>query len=126
MRRRIIATGALVMILLFGAVAGAHHRSYWGRATYYASRYVGQTMACGGTYRHHKMVAAADKKLNLPCGKRVRVKNRGNGKTVIVKIKDRCSCDGRVIIDVSRRAARKLGFVRAGVAKVKVTRLHDG
>jgi rare lipoprotein A len=73
------------------------------------------------------MVAAHRK---LPCGTRLRVKNLRNGRVVRVTVRDRGPYGSRAYrrthkLDVSRRAAKRLRFLRAGTARVKVTVLHD-
>jgi rare lipoprotein A len=110
----------LAAIVTVNLAAVAESRPLWGRATYYASRYQGRTMACGGVYRHRKLVAAVDRKINIPCGKTLRVKNRSNGRVVRVKVRDRCACYGRTIIDLSRSAARRLGYIQGGWTRVRV------
>ncbi len=101
----------------------AHHRVYLGKARYYSNELSGEGMACGEKYRPWKMVAAHR---NLPCGKRIRVKNRRNGRSVTLTVEDRGPYgDKDFIVDVSRRAARRLGFISAGIARVRVTVLHD-
>jgi len=113
----------LVLGLMAASVAFAHHRVLRGKAYYYANKYVGQTMACGGTYRHDKMVAAHR---TLPCGTRLRVRNVRNGRRVTVTVKDRGPYgDEDFILDLSRGAARKLHFVRAGTARVRAVVLHN-
>jgi rare lipoprotein A len=50
----------------------------------------------------------------------VRVTNLENGRSIIVRVNDRGPfVEGRMI-DLSAGAARKLGFYKAGTAKVKV------
>lgn len=80
-------------------------------------------MACGGTYRHRKMVAAHR---SLACGTRVKITNRSTGKMVKVTVRDRGPYgDKKLKFDVSRRAAKRLGMVRAGRAPIKAVVLHD-
>ena len=56
----------------------------------------------------------------LPFGTRVRVHNLRNARTVEVEITDRGPfVEGR-LIDLSRAAARVLGFQRAGLARVRL------
>jgi rare lipoprotein A len=50
----------------------------------------------------------------------VRVTNLENGKSVVVTVNDRMRRKNPVVIDVSRRAAQELGFVRAGKILVKL------
>ncbi len=117
---------ALVVVaaaVLFGAPgAVAHHRSFTGETLYYSDEYDGSAMACGGVYRPWKMVAAHR---TLPCGKKLRVRNLANGKVVTVTVRDRGPFETAAKLDVSKRAARGLGFLRAGTARVKVRILHD-
>lgn len=106
-----------------GAPAVAHDRVWKGEAIYYSDEFAGETMACGGKYRPRKMVAAHRK---LPCGTTIRVKNRANGRVVRLTVKDRGPFgDKETIVDVSRRAARKLRFFDDGRTKVRLTVVHD-
>jgi len=74
-----------------------------------------QRVACRGApiFDPEKLTAAHR---TLPCGTRVEVRHKG--KAVIVTVTDRGPARRDRVIDVSRRAARELGFERAGVAKV--------
>lgn len=119
---RTVAIAACVALLSL-SWATAHHRVYLGKAHYYSNEFSGEGMACGEKYRPWKMIAAHR---NLPCGKRIRVKNRKNGRSVTLTVEDRGPYgDKDFIVDVSRRAARRLGFISAGIARVRVTVLHD-
>lgn len=105
------------------APATAHDRVWKGEAIYYSDAFAGETMACGGKYRPRKMVAAHRK---LPCGTSIRVKNRANGRVVVLTVKDRGPYgDKGTIVDVSRRAARKLRFFDDGRTKVRLSVVHD-
>lgn len=119
---RVLVSTAVVAAAL-GAPAVAHDRVWKGEAIYYSDAFAGETMACGGKYRPRKMVAAHRK---LPCGTTIRVKNRANGRVVRLTVKDRGPYgDKGTIVDVSRRAARKLRFFDEGRAKVRLTVVHD-
>jgi rare lipoprotein A len=61
----------------------------------------------------------------LPFGTRVRVTNLENGRHVVVRINDRGPFRKGRVIDVSYAAARKLGLVHSGVAKVRVEVLGE-
>ena len=50
----------------------------------------------------------------------VRVVDVNSGKSVVVKINDRGVLDADRVIDLSSAAARNLGILRAGVAKVRL------
>ena len=124
MSKSLGVVAVLAAIVIVNLTAVAQSRPLWGRATYYAGRYQGRTMACGGAYQHRKLVAAVDRNIKIPCGKKLRVKNRANGRAVTVRVKDRCACYGRTIIDLSRRAARRLGYIQGGWTRVRVTVLR--
>ncbi|MDQ3645902.1 MAG: septal ring lytic transglycosylase RlpA family protein [Actinomycetota bacterium] len=115
----------IAALLVVGSVAGAvaQHRVIRGKAHYYSDALSGNAMACGGTYEPWKMVAAHR---TLPCGTRLRVKNRANGKVVTVTVRDRGPFgDDAYVLDVSRRAAKLLGFYSAGSARIRAAVLHD-
>ena len=50
----------------------------------------------------------------------MKVTNLDNGKSAVVTINDRMKKSNSAVIDVSRKAANELGFVKAGKAKVKL------
>lgn len=87
-----------------------------GRADYYVFRGNGQRTASGETAATGQYTAAHR---SYPFGTRLRVTNLANGKSVIVRVNDRGAFGGR-IISVSEPAARELGFVRAGSARVRL------
>jgi len=58
----------------------------------------------------------------LPFGTRVRVVNLANDRAVIVRITDRGPHDGRAI-DLSEAAAREIGMIASGTARVRIERL---
>lgn len=108
--------------LFFAAPAVlAHHRVIKGRALYYSDQYAGDPMACGPKYQPWKMVAAHR---TLPCGTELRVRNRANGNVVTVTVQDRGPYTDGYVLDVSKRAARKLAFITAGSARVRVVVKH--
>jgi len=111
----------LVGLLFASSAVFAHHRVIRGRALYYSDEYAGDAMACGPEYQPWKMVAAHR---TLPCGTKLRVRNRANGNTVTVTVQDRGPYTDGYVIDVSRRAARKLGFIAAGSTRVRAVVKH--
>lgn len=82
-------------------------------ATFYGSGYQGRRTASGARFSQHQPVAAHP---SLPIGTRVRVTNRNNGKSVIVRIVDRCRCS----IDLSQAAFRQIGSLSKGRVPVKI------
>jgi rare lipoprotein A len=88
-----------------------------GLAVYYSDYFHGRPVASGETYDKDALTAAHN---GLPYGTKVKVTNLANDKSVVVKINDRMRSRTKVLIDVSRRAAEELGFIREGRAKVRV------
>lgn len=85
-----------------------------GMASYYG--YNGRT-ANGERHTGQAMTAAHR---NLPFNTRVRVTNKANGRSVVVRINDRGPFIRGRIIDVSTAAADQLGFRKRGVARVEI------
>ncbi len=56
----------------------------------------------------------------LPLGTYLEVENQANGRKVVVKVNDRGPFAKGRILDLSRQAAKDLGFANAGVAKVRI------
>ena len=102
-----------------GCQGAPDHREA-GMASWYGKRFQGRPTASGKAFDMYAMTAAHR---TLPLGSKIRVTNRSNGKAVLLTVNDRGPyIDGRVL-DVSYAAARELGFVRKGLAKVRVETL---
>jgi rare lipoprotein A len=93
-----------------------------GVASYYAKKFHGRPTTSGERYHPEKMTAAHQ---SLPLGTKVLVRNLANDKEVTVVINDRCRKKGFPFIDLSRAAARKLGFLGQGKAKVAIIPLTE-
>jgi len=93
-----------------------------GVASYYGGKDKthGLPTATGDKFCMHSMTAA-HKTLPLPCV--VKVTNLSNGRSVILKVNDRGPFKKNRILDVSVGAAKKLGFYKQGLARVRVTAL---
>ena len=87
-----------------------------GRASYYGRGFAGRKTASGERFDPNAMTAASP---SLPFGTRVRV-SRANGRSVTVRINDRCGCPGGRIVDLSEGAARRLGMLKEGVVTVRM------
>lgn len=87
-----------------------------GKASYYAKRYNGRRTSSGAIENSHLLTAAHPA---LPFGTRLEVKNLANKKSVVVTVNDRCLKRGFEYIDLSREAARRLGFLGKGIARVQ-------
>jgi rare lipoprotein A len=117
-----VAVAATGLAIGCASAAGARRgggpvrRVQEGRASYYGRGFAGRKTASGERFDPNAMTAASP---SLPFGTRVRV-SRSNGKSVIVRINDRCGCPGGRIVDLSEGAARKLDMLKAGVVTVRV------
>ena len=88
-----------------------------GNASWYGSQFANRPTASGQLFDPEKLTAAHRK---LPLGSKVVVTNLHNGRSVMVTITDRGPyCDNRDI-DLSYRAARMLGMIQRGVARVRI------
>ncbi len=88
-----------------------------GKASYYADEFQGRRTANGEIFRQRKKTAAHR---TLPFGTKVTVKNLSNGRKVKVRINDRGPFVKGRMIDLSKKAAKKLHMVDAGVANVEI------
>ena len=93
-----------------------------GIASYYAKKFQGRKTTSGERY-HPEMMTAAHQ--SLPLGTKVLVRNLANDKEVTVVVNDRCRKKSTPFIDLSRAAARKLGFFGAGKANVAIIPLTE-
>lgn len=93
-----------------------------GIASYYAKRYNGRRTTSGTRYNPEKLTAAHPR---LPLGTRVKVVNLANDREVVVTVNDRCRRRKFPFIDLSRAAAKKLGFLGKGTARVRIIRLDE-
>jgi rare lipoprotein A len=110
-------TLTLLLLLSFNFLA-CRTVSETGKASYYADKYDGRKTSNGEVFRQRKLTAAHK---TLPFGTKVRVTNVNTGKSVKVRINDRGPfIEGR-IIDLSKRAAKKIDLTQSGVAPVKIT-----
>nr|WP_298415863.1 septal ring lytic transglycosylase RlpA family protein [uncultured Halomonas sp.] len=89
-----------------------------GQASYYSDIYQGRRTASGERYDRSAMTAAHP---ILPFGSRVAVTNLDNGREVVVRINDRGPFVRGRIIDLSYRAAERLGMIRSGVVPVRIS-----
>lgn len=91
-----------------------------GQASWYGNDFHGQETANGEVYDMTKLTAAHP---TLPMPTYARVVNLENGRSVVVRINDRGPFASNRVIDLSRKAANKLGFIGDGTAKVRVQNL---
>jgi rare lipoprotein A (peptidoglycan hydrolase) len=94
-----------------------------GMASYYGSEFHGRSTSSGETFDMHALTAAHQ---TLPLGTIIRVTHLGNHKSVVVKVNDRGPFVGDRILDLSYGAARQLGMIQEGVARVRIDILQLG
>src|SRR5947207_15696883 len=114
-------TGTLLLgaaaFLLAAALAQADPPLGTGSASWYGDEFADRPTASGERYDPDKLTGAHR---TLPLGTKVRVTNLINGRSVLVTINDRGPYMRRREIDLSYGAARVLGMVRRGVARVRI------
>ncbi|MDA0673871.1 MAG: septal ring lytic transglycosylase RlpA family protein [Cyanobacteria bacterium] len=83
-----------------------------GTASWYGPGFHGRKTANGERFNQYDLTAAHK---TLPFGTRLKVRNRLNGKTVVVRINDRGPYVGQRVLDLSKAAAQCLGAENLGV-----------
>ncbi len=91
-----------------------------GIASWYGKKFHGRPTSNGETYDMYAMTAAHK---TLPLGVEVRVVNKRNGKSIVVRINDRGPFIAGRIIDLSYTAAKELDVVEPGTAPVEIVAL---
>jgi rare lipoprotein A len=89
-----------------------------GVASWYGEPFHGRLTASGELYDMEGLTAAHR---TLPFGTTVLVENLDAGRNVTLRITDRGPFVGSRMLDVSRRAARELGMIGPGTARVRIT-----
>lgn len=92
-------------------------KTLFGQASFYSQKFEGRKTANGQIFNHKKFTAACN---SLPLGTFIKVTNLKNGKTVVVQTNDRLHVKTKRIIDLTMAGAKRLGFVAAGLARVKI------
>ncbi len=93
-----------------------------GVASWYGRQFHGRKTASGDTFDMNGLTAAHR---SLPLNCYIRVTNKSNGKSVVVKVNDRGPFQGNRVVDLSYGAAQLLGITNTGTAKVSIERV-DG
>ncbi|MEQ1637466.1 MAG: septal ring lytic transglycosylase RlpA family protein [Methylococcales bacterium] len=118
-----INTLLAVHLILFGSLCQAKMSQNdesiqdFGVATYYSDSYHGKRTASGEIYDKRKLTTVHT---TYPFGTVLRVTNLKNNRSVIVKVNDRAPLRNNHKLDLSRRAAVALDFIKAGRANVKI------
>lgn len=110
-RRSTFAVAATAAFALLGS-AQANAAPGCGHASWYALT----SKTASGERMNASLLTAAHR--SLPFGTKVKVTNKRNGKSVVVRINDRGPFIRGRVIDVSRAAAKNIGMVSSGTAQV--------
>ncbi|WP_105370401.1 septal ring lytic transglycosylase RlpA family protein [Neorhizobium huautlense] len=110
-RRSTFAVAATASFALLGS-AQANAAPGCGHASWYALT----SKTASGERMNASLLTAAHR--SLPFGTKVKVTNKRNGKSVVVRINDRGPFIRGRVIDVSKAAAKNIGMVSSGTAQV--------
>ena len=86
-------------------------------ASFYAEKFHGKRTSNGEIFNMNDLTCAHK---SLPFNTILKVTNLSNGKTVQVRVNDRGPFVAGREIDLSKAAAKKLGMINSGTAKVKI------
>lgn len=92
-----------------------------GAASWYGRQFHGRKTASGERFDMHAMTAAHR---TLPLNCYIRVTNKSNGKSIVVKVNDRGPFHGNRVLDLSYGAAKAIGITNAGVGNVTIERVE--
>ena len=89
----------------------------YGTASYYDNKFEGRQTANGEIFSQKNLTAASN---TLPLNCWVRVTNLKNNRSVVLRITDRMHRNNKRLIDLSRSAASKLGYISWGLTRARV------
>lgn len=117
----------LVCIFLFLATLAAQSQTdsvytETGTASFYAKHFEGRRCSNGERFSNDSLTAAHKQ---LKFGTLVKVTNLKNDSVVIVRINDRLPKKSKRKIDLTRKAAKQLGFLHKGLAWVKIESVEN-
>lgn len=112
LKATLLGTITASLLMLTGAQAAE-----CGRASWYALH----SKTANGERMNPSAMTAAHK--TLPFGTKIRVVNKSNGKSVVVRINDRGPFIRGRIVDLSKAAARSIGMIKTGHASVCYARI---
>jgi len=91
-----------------------------GTASWYSDHFHGKKTSSGETFSQQKMTCASNR---YKVGTWLLVTNLKNGKSVKVKVNDRMGARTKRIVDLTRAAAKHIGIIGTGLARVSVQNL---
>jgi rare lipoprotein A len=93
-----------------------------GLASYYGRYHHGKRTASGERFDMRAMTCAHR---TLPFGTRLRVTDLESGRSVVVRVNDRGPFARGRVVDLSEAAAKALGILERGVARVRLEQVSD-
>lgn len=118
MPNKAVAAASLALATaLTVAVSSQPASAQCGRASWYALT----SRTASGERMNPAAMTAAHR--SLPFGTKIKVTNQRNGRSVVVRINDRGPFVRGRMLDLSRAAANKLGFIGAGHTSVCLAKL---
>ena len=108
--------GTLIVVVLL-TTDGSHAAKQCGSASWYALN----SKTASGEHMNPDAFTAAHRR--FPFGTVLKVTNQKNGRSVNVRINDRGPFVAGRLVDLSKAAAAKLGFVKQGHTRVCIEKL---
>lgn len=118
MQKYALAAAMAVASTSFVAPAAAQSL---GHASYYGKELAGRKTASGEKFNPGGLTAAHR---SLPFGTQLKLTNKQNGRTVVVRVNDRGPFVRGRVLDVSFGAAQALGFAGRGVTQLLIEPLR--
>ena len=109
--------------VVYEPMMSANEYTEEGIASWYGTKFHGKQTANGEVYDLYGMTAAHK---TLPLPSYVKVTNKTNNRSVVLRVNDRGPFVGDRIIDLSFAAAKKLGFADEGITEVLVEGIDVG
>ena len=115
--KKFAASGLALAATVTLALSTGEASAQCGRASWYALT----SKTASGERMNPSAMTAAHR--SLPFGTKLKVTNTNNGKAVVVRINDRGPFIRGRVLDLSKAAARQLGFVDSGHTAVCMARV---
>lgn len=104
-------------LLLFFAACSTIPAGQTGYASWYGGKFHGRKTANGEIFDTYKFTAAHR---SLPFDTVLKVTNLENGRSTVVRINDRGPFVENRVIDLSFAAAKEIGMIESGIARVRI------
>ena len=102
------------VVVIKKAIEEAYTANLSGGASFYGEKWNGRRTANGEIFNTYELTAAHK---SLPFGTKVKVVNKTNGKSVVVRINDRGPFVKGRTIDLSKKAFQSIASINKGVLK---------